>query len=47
MDGDAPLPRLAVEGPKALVRRTRAAEAMGTKPRGKQYDDATAVFVRF
>lgn len=35
------------EGPRELVRRTRIAEASGTRPRGKQYDDATAVFVRF
>ncbi|WP_329085143.1 protein phosphatase 2C domain-containing protein [Actinomadura citrea] len=35
------------EGPRELVRRTRAAEAAATAARGKRYDDATAVFVRF
>ncbi|TDB90291.1 hypothetical protein E1266_28385 [Actinomadura sp. 7K534] len=35
------------EGPRELVRRTRAAEASATGPRGKRYDDATAVLVRF
>ncbi|WP_346042626.1 hypothetical protein [Actinomadura chokoriensis] len=47
MEWDDLLQLLDEEGPTELVRRTRAAEATGTKPRGKQYDDATAVFVRF
>ncbi|MEW2355273.1 hypothetical protein [Spirillospora sp. NPDC029432] len=35
------------EGPEELIRRTRAAEAAGGDfPRGKRYDDATAVLVR-
>jgi hypothetical protein len=47
MDWGELLRLLDEEGPRELVRRTRAAEATGTRPRGKQYDDATAVFVRF
>ncbi|WP_245666314.1 protein phosphatase 2C domain-containing protein [Actinomadura latina] len=47
LDWDELLQLLDEEGPRELVRRTRIAEAAGTKPRGKQYDDATAVFVRF
>ncbi|QXJ23637.1 protein phosphatase 2C domain-containing protein [Actinomadura graeca] len=37
------------EGPRELVRRTRVAEASGAVDveRGKPYDDATAVLVRF
>ncbi|XRQ06237.1 protein phosphatase 2C domain-containing protein [Actinomadura welshii] len=35
------------EGPCELVRRTREAESSATGPRGKRYDDATAVLVRF
>ena len=34
-------------GPGELVRRTRQAEASATDVRGKRYDDATAVLVRF
>ncbi|WP_309237114.1 protein phosphatase 2C domain-containing protein [Actinomadura sp. BRA 177] len=47
MEWDELLQLLDEEGPRELVRRTRVTEATGTKPRGKQYDDATAVFVRF
>jgi hypothetical protein len=47
MGWDELLQLLDEQGPRELVRRTRAAEAAGTKPRGKQYDDATAVLVRF
>ncbi|WP_207928914.1 protein phosphatase 2C domain-containing protein [Actinomadura sp. 6K520] len=35
------------EGPRELIRRTREAEGSATGPRGKRYDDATAVLVRF
>jgi Protein phosphatase 2C len=35
------------EGPRELVRRTRAAEEAESFARGKRYDDATAVLVRF
>ncbi|RKS76043.1 protein phosphatase 2C-like protein [Actinomadura pelletieri DSM 43383] len=35
------------EGPRELVRRTREAEASVEGGRGKRYDDATAVLVRF
>jgi hypothetical protein len=35
------------EGPRELVRRTRAAEEAEAVARGKRYDDATAVLVRF
>ncbi|MEU5989850.1 hypothetical protein ABZ806_12840 [Spirillospora sp. NPDC047418] len=51
MGWDELLQLLDEEGPRELVRRTRAAEAagagLGGRPRGKQYDDATAVLVRF
>ncbi|MEU5876736.1 protein phosphatase 2C domain-containing protein [Spirillospora sp. NPDC047279] len=35
------------DGPRELIRRTREAEARETRPRGKRYDDATAVLVHF
>ncbi|MFC6879870.1 MULTISPECIES: protein phosphatase 2C domain-containing protein [Actinomadura] len=35
------------EGPGEVVRRTRELEAVRGGERGKRYDDATAVFVRF
>lgn len=36
------------EGPEEVIRRTRAAEANAPDlPRGKRYDDATALLVRF
>ncbi|MFI0454240.1 hypothetical protein [Actinomadura sp. 6N118] len=34
-------------GPREVIRRTREAEATETLLRGKRYDDATAVLVRF
>ncbi|MFG1998883.1 protein phosphatase 2C domain-containing protein [Spirillospora sp. NPDC048911] len=34
-------------GPREVIRRTREAEATETMLRGKRYDDATAVMVRF
>lgn len=48
MGWDALLRLLDEEGPRELVRRTRAVEASAAaRPRGKRFDDATAVFVRF
>lgn len=47
MGWDELLRLLDEEGPRELVRRTRLAEASGNVERGKRYDDATAVLVRF
>ncbi|TDD72785.1 hypothetical protein, partial [Actinomadura rubrisoli] len=47
MGWDGLLRLLDEEGPRELVRRTRVAEASGTVERGKRFDDATAVLVRF
>ncbi|WP_245667937.1 hypothetical protein [Actinomadura macra] len=47
MSWDGLLQVLDEEGPRELVRRTRVAEASGVVERGKRYDDATAVLVRF
>ncbi|MFA1543802.1 hypothetical protein [Actinomadura monticuli] len=49
MGWDDLLRLLEEEGPRELIRRTRAAEAESeaAPPRGKRHDDATAVFVRF
>lgn len=46
-DWDGLLRLLDEEGPRELVRRTRAAEVSAPAARGKRHDDATAVFVRF
>ncbi|MFB4313649.1 hypothetical protein [Actinomadura sp. 21ATH] len=47
MDWSGLLELLDGAGPRELIRRTRAAEAGdGDFPRGKRYDDATAVLVR-
>ncbi|WP_233525863.1 protein phosphatase 2C domain-containing protein [Actinomadura spongiicola] len=47
LEWDELLQFLDEEGPRELVRRTREAEASATGVRGKRYDDATAVLVRF
>ncbi|MWA05770.1 hypothetical protein F8568_036520 [Actinomadura sp. LD22] len=47
LDWDGLLRVLDDEGPRELVRRTRAAEESETVARGKRHDDATAVLVRF
>jgi hypothetical protein len=48
MDWTELLDLLGREGPEELIRRTRASEAQGPElPRGKRYDDATAVLIRF
>ncbi|MFI0356203.1 protein phosphatase 2C domain-containing protein [Actinomadura sp. 9N407] len=48
MEWNALLDLLDREGAEAVIRRTRAAEAEAPElPRGKRYDDATAVLVHF
>ncbi|WP_344898342.1 hypothetical protein [Actinomadura meridiana] len=47
MGWDDLLQLLDEEGPRELVRRTREVEATSSGARGKRYDDATAVLVRF